>query len=596
MRRGIFALLLMILATSVFGTVSNPSDYARYKTGVQIDGNLKQGNAATDTAWLAGKVYIRATGSFVDSAAMNLLSTLSVTGIANLYDLLYIHTGIVDTGYIKILGSTRTGNAATDSFFNVGKFYQSATGWFTDSSWGTFLKSITVTDSIFSNYGDIDSLVGGLARLSGSLKVTGTTNHYGAVYFSLANGLVDSGAATIGRITTDYITSDTLTDGTMSIIAGNLTAVKRITADYLNVDTLLAPFGSGRSDGWDRLTGDTLTDGTMSIIGGNLTGVGRITADYVSLDTLTAPNGATIMNDYSDTLSITETNVKINGKLNSSGDVVFKGGGVVGDSFGDTYLVSGWLDWNNWKEVNPATHGELVRAACKMITGATGTQFQAGFFATQNKYSMPEHYINGGLEGKATASAPNGKIRGLRGGTVCKDSGDVEIMIGVNGYNECLSGATADTAVKLLLDDIAWAGTVTVDYGILHRTLNTIDCGIYHDGTFTADFGSSDGVFNCAGISGTTLEASSFITGSAYSRGTTTFATGTTRKAINIVGVTASTYSVASWVADPDSAALSLSVVSGIATVCKTDSLIINIALTDTFQARVRGLNYMIMK
>ncbi len=430
------------------------------------------------------------------------------------------------TGWLDVFQNFTAGNAATDTSRFNGKVYFSANGAVVDSGPHTFLGMITPTGGFGTSwFNGIIYVKTGIVD-TGYLKVHGTLNQYGAAYFSATYGIVDSAlvtflhGATIGQDTNNVFkitengedfrlafANNRVTINTSTAAILDLPTVGRLTGDWATIDTLIATYG--RLTGIDYIGSDTLTDGTMSIIAGNLTAVKRITADYISLDTLTAPNGATIMNDYSDTLSITETNVKINGKLNSSGDVIFKAGGQLGDTVGDTYAMYGWLDWG-WREIaDPAVHGEAVRCAQKFPAGITGTQYQAGFFATQNKYSTPAVFLHRGLEGKATASAPTQYIQGLRGGIVAKDSGTCDLAVGVNAYNECLSGATIDTAAKVYLTDIAWAGTVTVDYGILHRTLNTIDVGIYHDGAFTADFDASDNDFTVAGeIVGDTITTS----------------------------------------------------------------------------------------
>lgn len=89
------------------------------------------------------------------------------------------------------------------------------------------------------------------------------------------------------------------------------------------------------------------------------------------------------------------------------------------------------------------------------------------------------------------------------------------------------------------------------------------------------------------------LDITGFI--SSKGDGTTTFATGTTRKSVFILGLTKSYIPQATWVADTTVAGIS-DTAWAIRASCKTDSLILLISIGDTEKARIYGVNYSIKK
>lgn len=87
---------------------------------------------------------------------------------------------------------------------------------------------------------------------------------------------------------------------------------------------------------------------------------------------------------------------------------------------------------------------------------------------------------------------------------------------------------------------------------------------------------------------------SGYIDGDTLTRGHKKFATGITRTAIKISGLTSVYNCVAGWAGD--STIVAATVTSGIEAVCKTDSLILCILAADTLAARIKGINYFLQK
>ena len=87
---------------------------------------------------------------------------------------------------------------------------------------------------------------------------------------------------------------------------------------------------------------------------------------------------------------------------------------------------------------------------------------------------------------------------------------------------------------------------------------------------------------------------SGYIQGDTLTRGYVTFATGITRKAVKITGLTSAYYAVASW-GSLDTAVVA-TVTGGIETQCKADSLILWVLKADTLAARTKGINYHLQK
>lgn len=77
--------------------------------------------------------------------------------------------------------------------------------------------------------------------------------------------------------------------------------------------------------------------------------------------------------------------------------------------------------------------------------------------------------------------------------------------------------------------------------------------------------------------------------------GTTTFATGITRKAVYVSGITKTYIPQATWVADSTVAGVS-DTAWAIRATCKTDSLVLLISVGDTEKARIYGVHYSIKK
>lgn len=374
-------------------TVTGPSTF----TGATTFTGAVTPSGGFGTSWFNGIGYFK-TG-IVDTGY------LKVMGVSQHYGIAYFNAsnGLIDSGTAKIMGASQ----------HYGIAYFNATNGLVDSGWATLKKSLTVTDSIFSNYGDIDSAVLGLAR------ITGTFKGFGAGYF-----------------------------GSTVAIAG------------------------------------TQTDSSNLIV------------------------------------------------LDSA-------------RIGKTLQVLG----NDWHKLNLYVGTSIYDSS--WFYGLKSGTFTDTVFAKMGKFDS--------------------SIIGVLRTTGAFSAGTTSWFNGIGYFGDALNCSTSVAiGTTLSAQGNTW----------LHAQLDVQ--GAFVDSTTGKFMGD--------------LTLNAFVVGSGFTRGTTTFTTGVTRKAIQVVGLTSSTYSVASWVADPDSAALSLSATAGIATKCKTDSLIILIAETDTFQARVRGLNYMIMK
>jgi cytoskeletal protein CcmA (bactofilin family) len=181
-------------------------------------------------------------------------------------------------------------------------------------------------------------------NITGAKTVTATT---------LTDG---TATLTAGNITgAKTVTATTLTDGTASLTAGNITGAKTVTATTLTDGT--TSLTAGNITGAKTVTATTLTDGTATLTAGNITGAktvtattltdgtARITGGAITASTLTLSGTFAVANIEATNVNIAPSGALYFGGVNAAGSwrLTVSGGALVlqtlGSGTGATYVT-----------------------------------------------------------------------------------------------------------------------------------------------------------------------------------------------------------------------------------------------------------------